>query len=55
MKILITSTHLIKKIGTGKSISINTLAKQFGDNIIYREAKKEVRHSRANTTKIKNI
>jgi UDP-glucose 4-epimerase len=42
-------------IGTGNSISINTLAKQFGSSIIYKEAKKEVRHSCANVDKIKNL
>ena len=42
-------------IGSGKSISINTLAKQFGNNIIYKEARKEVRHSCADVNKIKNI
>ena len=41
-------------IGSGKSISIKTLAKQFGNNIIYKEARKEVRHSCANIEKIKN-
>lgn len=42
-------------IGTGNSISINTLAKQFGNAIIYKEAKKEVRHSCADMSKIKNF
>ena len=41
-------------IGSGKSISIKTLAKQFGNNIIYKEARKEARHSCANIEKIKN-
>ena len=45
----------IFNIGTGNSISINTLAKQFGNDIIYKEAKKEVRHSCANITKINTI
>jgi hypothetical protein len=35
--------------------SINSLAKRFANDIIYREAKKEVRHSCANISKIKNI
>jgi nucleoside-diphosphate-sugar epimerase len=53
---LVSSTikNEIFNIGTGNSISINTLAKQFGSNIIYKEAKKEVRHSCANIQKIKN-
>jgi hypothetical protein len=37
-----------------KSISINSLAKQFGSHIIHKEAKKEVRHSCADINKIKN-
>jgi len=45
----------IFNIGTGNSISINSLAKQFGNNIIYKEARKEVRNSCANISKIKNI
>ena len=45
----------IFNIGTGNSISINSLAKQFGRHIIHKEAKKEVRHSCANTNKINNI
>jgi len=45
----------IFNIGTGNSISINSLAKQFGNNIIYKEAKKEVRHSCANINKLKNV
>ena len=45
----------ILNIGTGKSISINTLAKQFGGNIIHKEAKKEVRHSCANIKKLFSI
>ena len=44
----------IFNVGTGNSISINSLAKQFGSHIIYKEAKKEVRHSCANINKIKN-
>jgi len=42
-------------IGSGKSISIKTLAKQFGNNIIHKEARKEVRYSCADVNKIKNI
>lgn len=42
----------ILNIGTGNSISINSLAKQFNSNIIYKEAKKEVRHSCADVTKL---
>jgi hypothetical protein len=45
----------IFNIGTGNSISINSLAKQFGNNIIYKEAKKEVRHSCADISKISKI
>ena len=45
----------VLNIGTGNSFSINSLAKQFSNNIIYKEARKEVRHSCANITKIKNI
>jgi UDP-glucose 4-epimerase len=54
---LITSsiTNEIFNIGTGNSISINTLAKQFGGNILYKEAKKEVRHSCADIKKLKNL
>ena len=52
--IITTVKNDIFNIGTGNSISINTLAKQFGNNIIYKEARKEVRHSCANTIKIKN-
>ena len=53
--IIVTIKNEIFNIGTGQSISINTLAKQFGNNIIYKEAKKEVRHSCADITKLKNI
>jgi UDP-glucose 4-epimerase len=42
----------IFNLGTGQSISINSLAKQFGNDIIYKEAKKEVRHSCANIQKL---
>lgn len=42
----------IINIGTGKSICINEIAKQFGNNIIYKEARKEVRHSCADTLKL---
>lgn len=42
-------------IGTGNSISINSLAKQFNTNIIYKDARKELRHSRANIDKIVKI
>jgi len=45
----------IFNIGTGNSISINSLAKQFGNNIIYKEARKEIKHSAANVDKIKKI
>jgi len=52
-KLIITTVkNDIFNIGTGKSISINTLAKQFGTNIIYKEARKEVRHSCADISKI---
>ena len=55
-KLMITMTkNEILNIGTGKSISINTLAKQFGGNIIHKEAKKEVRHSCANIKKLFSI
>jgi len=50
--IIITVKNDIFNIGTGKSISINNLAKQFGSNIIYKEAKKEVRHSCADMKKL---
>lgn len=53
--IITTVKNDIFNIGTGNSISINSLAKQFGSSIIYKEAKKEVRHSCANINKIKNI
>lgn len=39
-------------IGTGQSISINSLAKQFNSPIIYKEPRKEVRNSRANINKL---
>ena len=39
-------------LGSGKSISINEIAKQFSSNIIYKEARKEVRHSCANINKL---
>ena len=42
----------IFNMGTGQSISINNLAKQFGSNIIYKEARKEVRHSCADISKL---
>jgi len=42
-------------IGSGKSISIKTLAKQFGNNIIHKEARKEVRYSCANINKLINF
>jgi nucleoside-diphosphate-sugar epimerase len=45
----------IFNIGTGNSISINSLAKQFGNNIIYKEAKKEVRHSCADINKLSKL
>lgn len=52
-RLLITTVkNEIFNIGTGKSISINTLAKQFGTNIIYKEARKEVRHSCADIRKL---
>jgi hypothetical protein len=35
--------------------SINSLAKQFANDIIYKEEKKEVRHSCANINKLKNV
>lgn len=55
-KLIITTVkNDIFNIGTGKSISINNLAKQFGNNIIYKEGKKEVRHSCADISKIMNI
>lgn len=50
--IITTAKNDIFNIGTGKSISINTLAKQFGNNIIYKEARKEVRHSCADINKL---
>ena len=45
----------IFNIGTGNSISINSLAKQFGNNIIYKEARKEVRNSCASINKLNSI
>lgn len=44
----------IFNIGTGNSISINSLAKQFSKNIIYKDARKEVRNSCANIQKLLN-
>lgn len=41
----------IFNLGSGQSISINLLAKQFSNNIIYKGARKEVRHSCANINK----
>ena len=45
----------IFNIGTGNSISINSLAKQFSNSIIYKEARKEIRNSCADIKKLKNI
>jgi len=42
----------IFNLGTGNSISINDVAKQFSNNIIYKEARKELRHSCADVSKI---
>lgn len=42
-------------IGSGNSISLNSIARQFNRNIIYKEARKEVRHSCANIDKIKSF
>ena len=53
--IITTIKNNIFNIGTGKSISINDLAKQFGSNIIYKESKKEVRHSCADVKKLFSI
>ena len=53
--IITTIKNDIFNIGTGKSISINNLAKRFGDNIIHKEAKKEVRHSCADVKKLFSI
>jgi len=55
-KLIITMVkNEIFNIGTGKSVSINSLAKQFGSHIIYKEAKKEVRHSCADVKKLFSI
>lgn len=43
----------IFNIGTGNNISINELAKQFNSPIIHKEARKEVRHSKADIQKLK--
>lgn len=45
----------IFNIGTGNGISINDVAKHFNCPIIYKEARKEIKHSRANIEKLKNI
>ena len=45
----------IINIGSGESISINDVAKQFSSNIIYKEARKEVSHSCANIDKLKRL
>jgi len=50
-----TATCFGKYFFVCNSISINSLAKQFGNNIIHKEAKKEVRHSCANINKLKNV
>lgn len=42
----------IFNIGSGQSISINALAKQFATDIIYKEGKKEIRNSCADISKI---
>lgn len=42
-------------MGTGNSISINDVARQFNSQIIYKEARKEVRHSCADITKLNNL
>jgi UDP-glucose 4-epimerase len=53
--IITTIKNDIFNIGTGKSISINNLAKQFSDNIIHKEAKKEVSYSCADVKKLFSI
>ena len=45
----------IINIGTGESISINELAKSFSENIIYKEARKEIRYSCSSIEKFKNF
>ena len=45
----------IINVGTGNSISINELAKSFSENIIYKEARKEIRHSCSSIEKFKNF
>ncbi len=50
-----TATCFGKYFFVYNSISINSLAKQFGNNIIHKEARKEIRHSAANVDKINKI
>ena len=45
----------IFNLGSGENITINNLVKQFGNNIIYKEARKEIRYSCANIDKFKNF
>lgn len=45
----------IFNIGTGNGISINEVAKHFNSHIVYKEARKEVKHLRANAEKLKSI
>jgi UDP-glucose 4-epimerase len=45
----------IFNLGSGENITINNLAKQFGNDIIYKEARKEIRYSCANVEKFKKI
>lgn len=51
--IIKTVTNEIFNLGTGQSTSINHIAKQFSNNIIYKEARKEIKHSCADISKIK--
>lgn len=51
--IILTVKNEVFNLGSGQSISINDIAKQFSNNIIYKEARKEVRHSCANVSKTK--
>lgn len=48
-------SNQVINLGSGQSVSINQIAKQFSNNIIYKEPRKEVKHSCANITKLQSL